>query len=315
MFRPEGVFFAMVTPFKEGKIYEPTLRQIVEFNIQKGVHGLFPVSTCGEFIQMDFAEKVRMMEIVMDQAAGRVAVTPGVSSANPRESIALAKEAQRLGCDAIVALPPYYMPITQEMVEKHFELIAEAVDIPLILYNIPSHTNKITFDVAKRLSRRPNIVGMKDSSGSMVDTLHFIDKIKIAGRFDEFNFLTGREDMFFPALAVGAKGCMTGCSGIIPEIMVGIWDSFQKGDYDQARELQYSFLNLFRGMVALPIPIGLKVAMELRGFDMGEYVQPLSNAEKFNLVNVRSRIEKSLSALFGDYKIDMEQLMKKKCAS
>lgn len=309
MFKPEGIYVAMLTPFKDGKVNERVLRQLVEFQIQKGVHGLFPVSSCGEFIHMDFAEKVRTMEIVVDQAKGRVAVTPGVTASNADQSIALAREAKRIGCSGVVACPPYFLPISQETIEKHFELLADSVDIPVILYNIPSFTTPITYDVVKRLSRRKNVVAMKDSSGSIIDAVHFMDKVRAIGQQDDFNFLIGREDGLFPALMMGAKGCMTACAGIIPEILVGIWNSYHDKEYEKARELQFSFLNLIRAMNALPFPVGFKLALELRGFEMGSPMQPLSHSEKFSLVNVRSRLEKIMGALLGDYKIDINNIL------
>jgi len=309
MFKPEGIYVAMLTPFKDGKVNERVLRQIVEFQIQKGVHGLFPVSSCGEFIHMDFAEKVRTMEIVVDQAKGRVPVTPGVTAPNADQSIALAKEAKRIGCSGVVACPPYFLPISQETIERHYELLADAVDIPVILYNIPAFTTPIAYDVVKRLSRRKNVVALKDSSGSIIDAVHFMDKVRAIGQQDNFNFLIGREDGLFPALMMGAKGCMTACAGIIPEILVGIWNSYHDKEYEKARELQFSFLNLIRAMNALPFPVGFKLALELRGFEMGAPMQPLSHSEKFNLVNVRSRIEKVMGALLEDYEVDAEQLV------
>ncbi|MDO7786044.1 dihydrodipicolinate synthase family protein [Desulforamulus aquiferis] len=311
MFKPEGIYVAMLTPFKDGKVNETVLRQIVEFQIQKGVHGLFPVSSCGEFIQMDFAEKIRCMEIVCDQAAGRVPVTPGVTAPNPNESIALAKEAKSMGCSGVVICPPYFLPITQETLEKHFELLADNVDIPVILYNIPIFTTPISYGIVERLSCKPNIVAMKDSSGSIIDAVHFMDKVRLMGQQDNFNFLIGREDGLFPALMLGAKGCMTACAGILPEVLLGIWDNYQKKDYDKAQELQFSFLNTLRTMNCLPFPVGFKLAMELRGFEMGEPLQPLSHTERAAMLDVRSRLEKVMGDLLGDYTVDIEKLMGK----
>ena len=311
MFKPEGVYFAMVTPFKNGKVNEKVLRQLVEFDVQQGVHGLFPVSTSGEFIQMDFAEKVRMMEIVADQAAGRVAVTPGVTAPNPRECIALAKEAKRIGCNAVVVSPPYYIPLTQGMVQAHVEAVARAVDMPVILYNIPAFTSPISLGTLEKLCALPNVVAMKDSTGSMQDATHIVDTIRLAGRADTFSFFTGREDAVVPALALGAKGCVTAASGIVPETMVGIWDNYKKGNYDKAKELQYSVLEMIRIWSELPLPVGLKTALAVRGFDMGEPVQPLSAPEMAQIPNVRSRLEKILRGLLGDnYKVDVEYLTK-----
>jgi len=294
MFKPEGVYVAMLTPFDDqGRVEEKVLRDMVEWLVEKGVDGLFPVSTVGEFVHLSFEERVRVLEIVVDQAGGRVAVTGGAGDTCAENSIRLTREAQRIGCDAAVVLPPYYYPLSQELVEKHFEAVADAVpDFPIILYNIPLFTTAISYDVVKRLSRRPNVVGMKDSSGSMVDMVHFMDKVRIIG--EDFNIMAGREDMFLPALVVGATGTMSATSGIVPEIMTGIYQAYQAGDLKKARELQFSILLLVRAMLALPFPLGFKVAAELRGFPMGPPKQPLSHAEQYNYQGVRARIEKIL---------------------
>jgi 4-hydroxy-tetrahydrodipicolinate synthase len=296
MFKPEGVHVAMLTPFSaDGTVNETELRKIVDFQIEAGVHGLFPVSSCGESIHMTREEKVRMMEIVVDQNRGRVRVTPGVGSSHPSESIYLAEKAKQLGCDAVVIAPPYYFPLSQEMIEKYFETIIDAVDIPVILYNIPLFTQPLNNDLVKRLSRRENVVGMKDSSGSMVDFMHFMDKIRIVKT--EMNFLTGREETFLACLMVGGKGCMTASSGILPEIMVGIYDAWKAGNYDRARELQFSILLAVRAMFAMPFPLGFKVALETRGFEMGPPRQPLSDAEQFKYGTVKARIEKIMNPI------------------
>jgi N-acetylneuraminate lyase/4-hydroxy-tetrahydrodipicolinate synthase len=296
MFRPEGVYVAMLTPFDEnGSIHEGELRRIVDFQIEGGVHGLFPISSVGEFIHMSREEKFRMMEIVIDQNNGRVKITPGVGTSNPAESIILAQKAKHLGCDGVVVAPPYFYPLSQENIEQYFETIAEAVSIPNILYNIPLFTQPLSYDVVKRLSRHKNIVGMKDSSGSMVDFMHFMDKIKIAG--EDIHILTGREETLFPCLMVGGKGCMTATSGILPEIMVDIYDAWKKGEYQEARQLQTSILLILRTMFALPFPLGFKLAMEMRGFKMGPPKQPLSDAERFKYRNMKTRIEKVMKVI------------------
>jgi 4-hydroxy-tetrahydrodipicolinate synthase len=291
MYKPEGVCVAMLTPFREdGAIDEGEVRKIVDFQIEAGVDGLFPVSSVGEFIHMSREEKIRLMEIVHDQARGRVAVTPGVASSHPAESIYLAKAAKEMGCDAVVVAPPHFFPLSQDMVERYFETIIDSVDIPVILYNIPLFTQPLGYDLVKRLSRRENVVGMKDSSGSMVDFLHFMDKVKIVG--EEMNFLTGREETFLACLSMGGKGCMTATSGILPEIMVDIYEAFNSGDFKAAREHQFSILLPVRAMFSLPFPMGFKTAMEARGFRMGPPRQPFSDAERFKFTNMKARIEK-----------------------
>jgi len=298
MFKPEGIYVAMMTPFEDGTINEKVVRQMVDFVIEKGVSGIFPISSVGEFIHLDFEEKVYLMQIVHDQARGRVPVTPGIASTRPKDCIRLAQKAQEIGCEAVVVAPPYYYPISQDNMERHFEMICDAVDISVILYNIPLFAPPISYDVVKRLSRRKNVVAMKDSSGSMVDLLHYIDKIRLIG--EELSFLVGREDILFPALMMGAKGCMTATAGIMPEIMVGIYKAWQKGDYDKARELQFSVLLLIRAMFSAPFPLGFKTALEVRGFNMGPPQQPLSDAEYFKFLGTKSRIEKIMDPILSN---------------
>lgn len=296
MFKPEGIYVAMLTPFGEdGAINESVLRQIIEFQIEAGVDGLFPISSVGEFIHMTRDEKIRMMEIVVDQAKGRVRVTPGVGSSYPDESILLANKAKELECDGVVVAPPYFYVQSQENIEKYFETIADAVDMPIMLYNIPLFTQPLSYDVVKRLARRDNVVGMKDSSGSMVDFMHFMDKIKIAG--EDISVMTGREETLFPCLMVGGKGCVTATSGILPEIMTGIYRAWQAQRYDQARELQHSVLLIIRAMFSMPFPLGFKYALELRGFKMGPPKQPLSDAERFKYNTMKVRIEKIMAPI------------------
>ncbi len=307
MFKPEGVYVAMLTPFDEdGAINEGELRRIVDFQIEGGVDGLFPISSVGEFIHMSREEKVRMMEIMVDQVKGRVKITPGVGSSLPAESIFLAQKARELGCDGVVVAPPYFYQLSQENIEAYFETLADAVDIPNILYNIPLFTQPVSYDVVKRLSRHPNVVGMKDSSGSMVDFMHFMDKIRIAG--EDINVLTGREETLFPCLMVGGKGCMTAAAGILPEIMVDIYNAWKNQNFEDAKKLQASILLILRTMFSLPFPLGFKYAMELRGFNMGPPKQPLSDAERFNYRNTKVRIEKIMVPI-------LEQLRKNQKAT
>lgn len=296
IFSPEGVYAAMLTPFDEkGKVNEPVLRNIVDFLIDKGIDGLYPVSSVGEFVHLSPEENMEIMDICIDQAKGRVPVVPGVSASCAEKSLILAKHAEKIGCKGVVSCPPYYFAVSQEIVERHFEIIADAINISVVLYNIPFTTTKISYDVVKRLSRRKNVVALKDSSGSMVDIVHFMDKIRIIG--EDLSLLLGREDIFFPGLMMGAKGCMVAAGCIVPEILKRLHKCFKQNKYDEARELQFSILILLRAMWSLPMPIGFKAALELRGFPMGPFKQPLSDAEQFTYLTTKSRIEKLLQPI------------------
>ena len=298
MFYPKGVYPAMLMPFdQERLVNESELRKYVEFLINNGLHGLFPLSSVGESVHMSLAEKERALNIVVDQCAGRIPVTPGVGSSNTKEARAMAKIAEKLGCPAVVVAPPYFYTVSNEVMERYFESICDAVDIGIILYNIPLFTQPMDYDVVKRLSRRENVVGMKDSSGSMVDFMHFIDKVRIAE--GKLNFMTGREEAFFPSLSMGGKGCMTGTAGILPEIMVAIYDAFMAKDYERSLELQRMIPNLVRAMFAVQFPLGFKAALEMRGFDMGPAWQPLSDGETYHYNSVKSRIQMILGPILA----------------
>lgn len=300
MFRPKGINVAMMTPFKDGKVFEKSVRQMVEFDVQNGVNGIFPVSSGGEFIQMDFAEKVRLMSIVKDQVGNRAAVMPGVTSPNPKQSIALAKEAEKLGCDAVVMAPPYYLPLSQGMVEAHYREVAAAINIPIVLYNIPAFTTGISEKTMVHLCEVPNIVAMKDSTGSMERATHMVDMIHQAGRSDTFSFMTGREDAMLPLLALGGVGSMTGAACIAPETMVGLYNAFQAGDYALAQKYQADVLPMIRAWQQLPLVVGLKTAMEVRGFDMGELMQPLAPDEIELREKVRAQLKDIMAGFLGD---------------
>jgi len=295
-FKPEGVYAAMLTPFDEaGKVNETVLRKMVDFLIDKGIDGLYPVSSVGEFVHLTLEENMGIMDVCVDQAKGRVPVVPGVSASCAEKAVILAKHAEKIGCRGVVACAPYYFTVSQEIVEKHFEIIADSINVSVVLYNIPFAANKITYDVVKRLSRRENVVALKDSSGSMADIVHFMDKIRIIG--EDLSLLLGREEIFFPALMMGAKGCMVASACILPEIMIEMYKCFKQGRYDEARELQFSILILLRAMWSLTMPIGFKAAMELRGFSMGPFKQPLSDAEQYTYQITKSRIEKLLNPI------------------
>ena len=291
MFKPEGVYPAMLTPFDdEGAVNESVLRQMVNWLIDQGVSGLFPLGSVGEFIHLSFEEKVKVIETVCTEAGGRVPVTPGTTESCSANCIKLTGKARELGSSAVVIAPPYYLPASQEQIEEHFEQVfAVFPDFPIILYNIPLFSDPIDYDVVKRLSRFPCVVGMKDSSGNMVDFMHYMDKVRLIGA--ELNIMTGREEMLFSALAVGARGTMSATVGIVPEIMTGIYRAWLEGDREKAIALQFSVLQLIRAMFALPFPLGFKAALELRGFKMGESKRPLSDADQYNYLKVKSRIE------------------------
>ncbi len=297
-YKPRGMYAALITPFtEEGRVNEEELRRMISWLVEKGIDGVVPLGSLGEFIHLNSDEKKRVIKLSVQESNGQIDVLPGATGTHSADCIDQGKYAQEVGADGIMVAPPYYLKMTQEMVEAHYEDIAYSLpEFPLVLYTIPIFTTPISYDVVKRLSRITNVVGMKDSGGSMVDQMNYIDKIKIAG--EDISYITGREEMLFPALVAGSNGAVTGSCGIIPEVIMAIYNSFLEGNYEKALQLQYTILYFVRAMMAVPFPLGFKAALECRGFNPGPSKQVLSSAEEYNYFKVRSRIYKILHSIY-----------------
>lgn len=298
--RLKGVYVAMMTPFSEdGSINLKVLREMVEFLVEKGVDGLFPVSSVGESVHLSKEEKLLIMKTVVEATGGRIPVVPGVGTTTPYHSLKLAEEAAAIGCDGVVVAPPYFYRLSEGMLERYFQIIHDGSQIPIILYNIPLFTQPLSPEVVGRLSLMPRIVGLKESSGSMVEMVNFMDEVKKRG--GNISFLTGREETFLSALVMGADGCMVATAGIVPEVMLGIKEAYERGDLEKARRLQLAVVPLVRACFSLPFPAGFKLAMEARGFPMGPARQPLAQRELEEREKLKERmgdlIQKAISVL------------------
>ncbi|MCL5257022.1 MAG: dihydrodipicolinate synthase family protein [Chloroflexi bacterium] len=279
MFRPKGVYVAQLTPFNDsGEVNEPVLRRMVDFVIENGVEGILTLGSIGEFAILNVEEKKRVIDIVASQSAGRAAVTPGACETCPEKVIPLAKFAKEAGCPAVVICPPYYYTLDQQMIRRHYETIAEAIDIPIMLYHIPMFTNPIAPETVAKLAGIPHIVGMKDSSGDAIYMAQAMNQAKAVQ--PDFAYMMGREEVFFPALAAGVSGGMLGIPGFIPELPVGIYRSFQAGDWNKARKLQNLVPPLMRAIGSSYFIGSYKNAHKTRGFDMGPSRQPISREQE-----------------------------------
>lgn len=296
-YKPEGIAPAMLTAFDgNGDINAEVMGDIVDFCIDSGCKMLFAVSSVGEFVHLEMDEICHLMDVVVKAARGRVPVLGGVTASHFEKSIELARYARQIGCSAIVCSPPYYYTVTQDIIERHYELLAEAVpDISIVMYNIPLFSTPLSYDLVKRVSTIPNVVAIKDSSGSLVDLTHFMDKARLAG--SNIHVLAGREEIVFPATMIGGKGAMVGTANIFPEIIVKIYNSTLSGDYETARNLQFAICLAIRTMFSAPFPLGFKAAMEVRGFRMGPLKVALSDADKAKGEGCKKRLHTILSDL------------------
>lgn len=297
IWKPEGIYPALLTSFQEdGTINDNVMHDIVDFCITSGCTGLFAVSSVGEFVHLEFDEACHLMEVVTRAAGGRVPVVAGVTASHIDKSIRFAKYARQIGCTGIVCSAPYFYTVTQEIIERHYQMLAEAVpDMPLIMYNIPLFSTPLSYETVRRVAAIPSVVAMKDSSGSLVDFVHYMDMTRLAD--SDIHMMCGREEMIMSTTMLGGKGAMVGTATIFPEILVNIYQSTLAGNYDTARTLQLAICTAIREMFSVPFPLGFKAAMEVRGFDMGPPKAALSEADRARAQSVKQKLHYVLSEL------------------
>lgn len=289
MLQPSGIIPAMVTPFDDNyEIDESALRQLTRRLIRAKVDGLFCLGTNGEFFSLTFEEKLRVAEIVMEEAQGKLPVYVGAGCASTKETAELAVRLERMGVDALSVITPYFLTYTQAELLGHFREVADACGLPVLLYNIPARTgNSLQPQTVKELSQVPNIVGIKDSSGSFDTILQYIE---LSG--PDFAVLAGTDSLILPTLMAGGHGAIAATANVFPETVKSIYEKWQQGDLEEA-ELQQRKLRALRSAFALgTLPSVLKEAMCMIGLPAGHSrlpVQPLHAAAKAELRKVMDR--------------------------
>lgn len=270
----KGIITAMVTPFDENqKINETAARQLVDKLIGQGVHGLFILGTNGEFHVLSDDEKVAFAKIVIDQANHRVPVYVGAGACGTQETIKLAQRMEAVGADALSVISPYFIAPTQQELAEHYRKVAEAVNIPIIMYNIPKNTGiNIEPETVKSLIGVKNIAGIKDSSGNMENMQGYID----AGAGTDFVVLVGSDSKILPALKIGAAGAIAGTSNVIAQLDVSIYDNYLKGNMEAAEQAQKD-IDVLRGVLKLgTVPSVMKRTVTLLGINVGDARYPVS---------------------------------------
>ena len=247
MIRPSGIIAAMSTPFFEDEtLNEEELRHQVDRLIGAGVHGIFALGTNGENYAMDFAEKVRVMEIVIDQARHRVPVYVGTGCVTTKEPVALTRKAAELKADCASVVSPWFAANTQDGLYRHYKAVAEAAQIPVLIYNMPARTGvNVHYTTMQKLGQIENIVGIKDSSGNFDNMQRYLE---IPDR--NFSVLSGNDSLILPCLLCGGQGGISGISNVLPERMVAIYTQWEKGDLKEAWRVQRSIRPLRDCMAA-----------------------------------------------------------------
>jgi 4-hydroxy-tetrahydrodipicolinate synthase len=273
MFKPKGILPALVTPFTDNgkELSEDRLRNLVNRCIELGVSGVVPCGTTGEFVNLTVDEKKRLIDIVVDEVNGRVAVVAGTGASGTIQALEMTRYAKDAGADAALIVTPFYLKPTDRGIYEHFYTIATEVDLPVILYNIPQCTGVwLTWQMVEDLAEIPNIVGLKDSSGELKLILAVLEKVR-----DKINVMCGYDEVVLPALAAGASGAILASANVIPDFWVDIYDSVQKGSLRKARELQFKIQKIAR-IIAKSGPVGTKEALNMMGIKVGPVRRPLS---------------------------------------
>jgi 4-hydroxy-tetrahydrodipicolinate synthase len=287
----QGILTPNLVPFRaDGSIHEDELRRMIHWLIEKGVSGLYPNGSTGEFIRLTFEERKRLIRIVAEETRGRVPILAGAAEATIGEVLEAAALYADLGCTAISLTGPYYFKVSQESIEEYFREIARQSPIDILLYNIPQFANEISIPVVERLAADcPRIVGIKDSSRDFPRMVTTIARLK--KQRPDFTVLTGTEETLMPALIMGADGGTIATSGVVPEVVMKLYHDTRAGRLDEARRIQFKLLDLIEAMFAGPIfPEGFRAAAALRGFDLGHSRQPISRREQADLGVLQSRI-------------------------
>jgi len=268
----QGVYTALVTPMTaDGALDDKGLRRLVDMQVEAGIAGLVPVGTTGESPTLDGDECKRVIRIVVEQARGRVPVIAGAGSNCTSEAIEYARDAKEVGAAATLQVVPYYNKPTTLGILAHFRAIADAVDLPLIVYNIVGRTGKnVENPTMIELAGHRNIVGVKEASGDIGQIMDLIAKKPSA-----FSVLSGDDNLVFPIMALGGTGVISVASNLVPDQMVKLAEAALKGDWNAARSMHYALLPLFKSMFIETNPIPIKAAMAMKGMITESYRLPM----------------------------------------
>ncbi len=273
MYKPEGILPALVTPFTDdGKnVDEERLRALVNHCLEQGVHGVVPCGTTGEFTNMATEEKKLAIKIVVDEVNGRVPVVAGTGASGTDQALEMTRYAKDVGATAALIVTPFYMKPADRGIYEHYSTIANEVDLPIILYNIPQCTGlPLPWQMVEDLAQIPNIIGVKDSSGQLSFILAVLEKVR-----DKINVLCGHDEVVLAGLAAGCSGAILASANVIPDIWVKMYNHMKKGELQQARELQYKVQKIARIIVGSGA-VGTKEALKMMKIKVGPVRRPLS---------------------------------------
>ena len=280
-----GLSVAIITPFKNNKVDYETLQKQIEFQINAGVTAIVPVGTTGESPTLSFEEHENVLRAAVEAVAGRIKVLAGTGANSTQEALELTQFAEKVGADGAMIVAPYYNKPTQEGFYQHFKVLAEAVEFPICIYNIPGRCAKnIEPETIIRLAKIPNIGIVKEASGSM-------DQASIIIGNTDLTVLSGDDSLALPLMALGARGVVSVVGNIIPGDVVEMCRAFDRGDWEAAQKMHYKTFKLCRDMLSLSTnPIPVKAAMKMLGRDTGELRLPMTPLTKVEEAKLRETL-------------------------
>jgi len=284
----EGIIPAVVTPFDENEhVDEAGFRKIINYLIESGVHGLFPVGSQGEFFSLTNEEKRRLMDIAVEEARGRVFVMPNTGAITTRESIELTQYAEKAGADCVSIITPFFISPNQEELYQHIKDICQSVKIPVLCYNNPGRTGGVALTpatLARLAEEVPNFAGIKDSSGDLTQVAEMIRLCP-----PHFKVIMGRDTLIYGALTYGAAGAIAATANVAPKLIVEMYQTFKDGDHERSRECQRELAPLRIAFALGSFPVVVKEALTMMGLPGGRCrkpIQPLNDEKRAQLRDV-----------------------------
>ena len=265
----KGSMVALVTPFRHGKVDERSLKRLLDFQLSGGTDVIVPCGTTGEASTLSYEEHRGVMYFVVDYVRGRVPVICGAGSNSTEEALDLVRHAKKSGADGVLVVTPYYNRPTQEGLYRHYEFLAKKVNIPIILYNVPSRTGvSIAPETVARLAKLPNIIGIKEASGSLEQASRIVAACNLA-------LISGEDSLTLPLLSIGATGVISVVANVVPKQVHEMVEAYLSGSVGRAKKLHHELFSLSKILFIETNPIPAKTALALMGMISGELRLPL----------------------------------------
>ena len=286
MINLQGSYVALVTPYKKGDVDLKKVQELVEFHIANGTAGVCPAATTGEGPVLSIEEKAEIIKTAVKTAKGKIKVFPGTGTYDTADSIEQTKMAEKLGADGALMVTPYYNKPTQEGLYRHYEAVAKAVDLPIMLYTVPARTGvNIAPETTARLSKLRNIVAIKDACGN-------VEQVTQIRALCDIQILSGEDSLTFPMMCLGAVGVVSVAANIIPRGVADLVAAANKGDVAKARALHDRYYPIFKDLFIETNPIPVKTALKKMGMYGGEFRLPMCEMSAAN----EEKLEKTLKA-------------------